>query len=133
MPLKIWAKHWRALGLCRCVPSVESMEGRSTVDNRSGSEQRHPCIPSSVAQPCSCQWFLIGFVVLLCSDLLHQHTLWHKMNEFEVEGSIDMSFVISLGSEGGVHITLEWIRLSSTLDCSWGSEVFYGGAIISLC
>lgn len=44
-----------------------------------------------------------------------------------------MSSIISLGSEGGVHITLEWIRLSSTLDCSWSSDMFYGGVITSLC
>lgn len=56
-----------------------------------------------------------------------------KLMNFEVEGSIDMSFIISLGSEGGVHITLEWIRLSSTMDCSWSSDMFYGGVITSLC
>lgn len=56
-----------------------------------------------------------------------------KLMNFEAEGSIDMSFIISLGSEGGVHITLEWIRLSSTMDCSWSFDMFYGGVITSLC
>lgn len=60
---------------------------------------------------------------------LHQHAaLWHKINEFEVEESIDISI---LGQKRRLQITLEWTRLSSPLHHSL--EMFYGGVITSLC
>lgn len=65
-------------------------------DNHSRSEQHHPCLPSPVAQSRGCRWLFTRIccnVFYFAVTYLHQHAaLWHKINEFEVEESIDISF-----------------------------------------
>lgn len=104
-------------------------------DNHRGREQRCPCVPISVAQSSSCQWL---FARICCNVVYFAVTYYIDMQLFGIKlmnlrlkEALTCPFFISLGSEGGVHVTLEWIRLSSTLDCSWSSDMFYGGVITS--
>lgn len=87
-------------------------------DNHSGSEQCCPCLPSPVAQFSSCQWVITRICCNVFYFAVTSYTNMQlcgiKLMNLRLSKALTCPFFISLGSGWGLHITLEWIRLSST-------------------